>query len=82
MISQVRIDEQEHLIRELEASLQRTCMEADRRLTVQQQDYERKIQVLMQQLTDVGDGVKPNTGSRSARNYDSKDKDAKLVMSF
>ncbi len=38
---------------DLEGSLQRAAMETDRKLTIQQQDYEKKMQVLMRQLADA-----------------------------
>ncbi|KAL3842329.1 hypothetical protein ACJMK2_020357 [Sinanodonta woodiana] len=49
---EVKIDEQERLIQELEASLQRSVVEMDRRLTTQQKEYEQKIQLLMHQLME------------------------------
>ena len=48
----MRIEEQERCLHDLEGSLQRAAMETDRKLTIQQQDYEKKIQVLMRQLAD------------------------------
>ncbi|KAK6191693.1 hypothetical protein SNE40_003312 [Patella caerulea] len=51
---EVKVDEQERLIRELESALQRTKLDIDRRLTKQQREYEQKIQLLMNQLTDGG----------------------------
>lgn len=51
---EVKIDEQERLIRELESSLQRTQVDIDRRLTKQQKEYEQKIQLLMRQITEMG----------------------------
>lgn len=47
---QVKCEEQERIIHELETALQRSALELDRRLTQQQQEYERKIQMLMHQL--------------------------------
>ena len=54
---QVKIDEQERLIRELENTLQRTGVETDRRLTQQQRDSEQKVQMLMHQLAEGASGV-------------------------
>ena len=51
---QVKVDEQERLIRELEGALQRSTVEIDRRMMSQQQEYEQKIQVLMHQLMECG----------------------------
>ncbi|XP_033751505.1 LOW QUALITY PROTEIN: kinesin-like protein KIF27 [Pecten maximus] len=51
---EVKIDEQERLIRELESSLQRSQVDIDRRLTKQQKEYEQKIQLLMRQITEMG----------------------------
>nr|KAG5694021.1 hypothetical protein BaRGS_002475 [Batillaria attramentaria] len=48
--TEVKCDEQERVIRELESALQRSALELDRRLTQQQQEYEKKIQLLMHQL--------------------------------
>lgn len=62
-MSQVKIDEQERLIRELEGSLQRSTVEIDRRLMSQQREYEEKIQLLMHQLTECG-----NSGSNGMVN--------------
>lgn len=50
---QMRLEEQTTKSLELEASLQHTSMDADCRLTKQQQEYERKIQLLMKQLTET-----------------------------
>ncbi|KAL5007730.1 hypothetical protein ScPMuIL_016536 [Solemya velum] len=52
---EVKVDEQERLIRELENALQRTGVETDRRLTKLQREYEQKIQLLVRQLADNGD---------------------------
>ena len=41
----MRVEEQDRVIGDLEASLQRQGFDADRRLTQQQQQYEKKIQV-------------------------------------
>ena len=60
---QMRCDEQERIVAELKASLQRSAMEMDRKLTKQQQEYERKIQVslfclLMKQLCEMLSSIK------------------------
>ena len=66
----MKVDEQERLIHELEASLQRSLLEKDRKLTTQQQEYERKIQALMHQLAE---GQQNKSGSaRSDTNNSSK----------
>ncbi|XP_052067157.1 kinesin-like protein KIF27 isoform X4 [Mytilus californianus] len=54
---EVKQDEQERLIRELEAALQRSAVEVDRRITKQTREYEQKIQMLMRQLADSGTNV-------------------------
>lgn len=41
----MKIDEQERFIHDLESTLQRQAIDMDRRLTQQQQQYEKKIQV-------------------------------------
>jgi len=43
-------------IAELEFCVEKATMEADRRLTQQQQEYERRIQLLMKQLTPAETG--------------------------
>ena len=54
---QMKADEQMVRIAELESCVEKTTMEADRRLTQQQEEYERRIQLLMQQLTqEVAEG--------------------------
>ncbi|XP_078332437.1 kinesin-like protein KIF27 isoform X3 [Crassostrea virginica] len=54
---EVKLDEQERLIRELEGALQRAAVEVDRRLTKQQREYEQKIQLLMHQITTSSTAV-------------------------
>ncbi|XP_061178029.1 kinesin-like protein KIF27 isoform X2 [Saccostrea echinata] len=54
---EVKLDEQEQLIRELEGALQRAAVEVDRRLTKQQREYEQKMQLLMQQITTSSTAV-------------------------
>ncbi|KAK2183775.1 hypothetical protein NP493_289g01021 [Ridgeia piscesae] len=50
---EVKMDEQERLICELEASLQRATIETDRRLTQQQREHEKTMQLLMKQLSET-----------------------------
>jgi len=52
----MKADEQMVRIAELESCVEKATMEADRRLTQQQQDYERRIQLLMKQLTQAETG--------------------------
>ena len=52
----MKTDEQERLIRELEGALQRSALEIDRKLTQQQREYEGKIQMLVHQVTQQGEG--------------------------
>ncbi|KAH9519223.1 Kinesin-like protein kif27 [Bulinus truncatus] len=51
---EMKTDEQERLIMELKAALQRSSLELDRKLTQQQKDYEEKIQLLVHQLNEKG----------------------------
>jgi len=44
-------------IAELESCVEKATMEADRRLTQQQQEYERRMQLLMKQLTQAEAGA-------------------------
>lgn len=48
----VKLDEQESVIRDLELNLEQASAEADRKLTKLQQEYERKIQLLMRRLME------------------------------
>jgi len=52
----MKADEQMVRIAELESCVEKTVMEADRRLTQQQEEYERRIQLLMKQLTQEEQG--------------------------
>ncbi|XP_078456210.1 kinesin-like protein KIF27 [Lampetra planeri] len=54
--AEMRADEQERIVRELELALDRVAMDMDRKLTVLQQEYEQKVQLLLQQHAG-GDGV-------------------------
>lgn len=46
---ELRVEEQQNLVGWLEAALERQQLEADRRLTQQQKEHERNIQLLLQQ---------------------------------
>ncbi|XP_041366340.1 kinesin-like protein KIF27 [Gigantopelta aegis] len=59
---EVKVDEQERVIRELDAALQRSVMETDRKLMFQQKEYEQKMQILMHQLAE---GSPDNGGADS-----------------
>lgn len=48
----VKVDEQESVVRELESSLQQASAESDRKLTKLQQEYERKVQLLVRKLSE------------------------------
>jgi len=49
----MKSEEQIVKIAELESCVEKATMDADRRLTQQQQQYEHRIELLMRQLTDV-----------------------------
>ena len=49
----MKLDEQERIVGELETSLHRMTLETDRKLTFQQQEYEKKMQVLVHQLAQT-----------------------------
>eukprot|EP00057_Strongylocentrotus_purpuratus_P017111 XP_011671585.1 PREDICTED: kinesin-like protein KIF27 [Strongylocentrotus purpuratus] len=53
---EVKLDEQERVIRTLEGSLRSAGMESEHRLVEQQKDYERKVQMLMRELQGEGGG--------------------------
>ncbi|XP_071484846.1 kinesin-like protein KIF27 [Diadema antillarum] len=53
---EVKIEEQERVIRTLENSLRSSSMEADRKLVSQQKEHERKVQMLMRELQQDGGG--------------------------
>ena len=55
-LTQVQLDEYERVVSELRSSLKRSGLELDRKLTAQQQEYETKIQKLLQQLSLQGTG--------------------------
>lgn len=57
---EVKMDEQERVIRTLEHSLRSAGMENERRLVEQQKEYEKKMQMLMRELQQdggLGDGA-------------------------
>ncbi|XP_077978007.1 kinesin-like protein KIF27 isoform X2 [Glandiceps talaboti] len=54
---EMKIDEQERFIHDLENALQKSAMERDRKLTVQQREHEEKVQLLMKQMESTGDAV-------------------------
>ena len=72
----MKLDEQERVSHELESRLQRQTIEMDRRLTQQQQQYEKKMQVLLQQIAQAGDSTRLGSAS-SERGGNNADRDAK-----
>lgn len=54
---ELRVEEQQNLVGWLEAALERQQLEADRRLTQQQKEHERNIQLLLQQCRGVTTAV-------------------------
>ncbi|KAM4807979.1 kinesin-like protein KIF27 [Rhinophrynus dorsalis] len=48
----MKVSEQENLVRELESSLKHLALQCDRRLTLQQKEHEKKIQLLLEHFTD------------------------------
>lgn len=52
---ELRVEEQQNLVVWLEAALERQQLEADRRLTQQQKEHERNIQLLLQQCREQMD---------------------------
>ncbi|CAH1786333.1 unnamed protein product [Owenia fusiformis] len=52
---EMKVDEQERLVLELESTLERSVLESDRKLTEQQQQYEQQLQTLVHQLATRGD---------------------------
>jgi len=61
---QMKADEQMVRIAELESCVEKATMEADRRLTQQQEEYERRIQLLMKQLTQEETDARPDLMAR------------------
>ena len=74
----MKVEELETMIKELETSLHRSTMESDRKMTRQQQEYEKKIQILMRQLSETATGFAEGDGTVNG-NSTSGDKDAKYV---
>uniref|UniRef100_A0AAR2LG63 Kinesin motor domain-containing protein n=1 Tax=Pygocentrus nattereri TaxID=42514 RepID=A0AAR2LG63_PYGNA len=52
---EMRMGEQQHLVQWLEAALERQQLDTDRRLTQQQKEHERNVQLLLQQCRDQMD---------------------------
>ncbi|KAG7223455.1 hypothetical protein INR49_015559 [Caranx melampygus] len=53
---QLQAQEQEGVMREMEAAMQRLALDADRRLTQQSRDHQNNIQLLLQELQESGSG--------------------------
>uniref|UniRef100_A0A3B4Y965 Kinesin family member 7 n=1 Tax=Seriola lalandi dorsalis TaxID=1841481 RepID=A0A3B4Y965_SERLL len=51
---EMQLDEQQRLVQWLENALDRTQLDTDRRLTQQQKEHERSVQLLLQQCRDEG----------------------------
>lgn len=47
---ELQAQEQEGVLREMEAAMQRLALDADRRLTQQSRDHQNNIQLLLQEL--------------------------------
>lgn len=73
-LHKMRVDEQERVIADLESSLQRVGMEGDRRLTQQQQEYEKKLQVVMRQLNESSTAGSGSPTSNSLHSSVDKEK--------
>ncbi|XP_064422088.1 kinesin-like protein kif7 isoform X3 [Latimeria chalumnae] len=52
---EMRLEEQQRLVYWLEAAVERQRLETDRRLTLQQKEHERNVQLLLQQCRDQTD---------------------------
>lgn len=52
---EMRVEEQQHLVGWLEAALERQQLDTDRRLTQQQKEHERNVQLLLHQCRDQMD---------------------------
>lgn len=50
---EMQLDEQQRLVQWLESALDRTQLDTDRRLTQQQKEHERSVQLLLQQCRGV-----------------------------
>lgn len=51
---EMQLDEQQKLVQWLENALDRTQLDTDRRLTQQQKEHERSVQLLLQQCRGAG----------------------------
>ncbi|XP_036382198.1 kinesin-like protein KIF27 [Megalops cyprinoides] len=51
---ELQLQEQEGVVRELEAALQRLTLDTDRRLTEQQREHQHNVQLLLQELREGG----------------------------
>ena len=78
----MRLEETERIVSELESGLQRAAMDADRRLTQQQQKYEQKIQLLMRQLMENEARPRSEGEARSKGSAEDREKDKRFVDSF
>ncbi|XP_043939621.1 kinesin-like protein KIF27 [Protopterus annectens] len=57
----MKINEQSNVMRELESALERLTLEADRRLTLQQKEHEKDVQLMLQQFrVQGGEGIAEN----------------------
>ncbi len=70
----MKVDEQMVRIAELESCVDRSAMDADRRLTQQQQDYEKRIHLLMKQVAET------DLTSHSDMAFQLSSKDSKSVL--
>ncbi|XP_078703332.1 kinesin-like protein KIF27 [Branchiostoma floridae x Branchiostoma belcheri] len=61
---ELKVDEQNRLIREMESSLQRAAMDTERKLLNQQKEYEKQVQFLMQQASEGGKETTEETVSQ------------------
>lgn len=55
---ELQAGEQEEVLREMEAAMQRLALDADRRLTQQHRDHQNNIQILLQRLQ--GEEIRSN----------------------
>lgn len=55
---EMQLDEQQRLVQWLENALDRTQLDTDRRLTQQQKEHERSVQLLLQQSRGAGHSLK------------------------
>lgn len=76
---EVKIEEQERIIRDLEGTLQRSRMEIDRKLMTQQKDCEQKIQLLMHQLMENGVSSGMNNNNSNISNGHVQELEKKIL---